>query len=227
MTVPLIRQDEVIGVMGLDHTERVTPFEPWQVDLAMAIAGQLALSLANAQLYTQVQERLRETTALLSVGRALSQPESTGHLMRTVAREVAHAFGADMVGVYSLDAKRDALVPTAGYHVPKHLLDHFLTRPFILARFPALAQVWREGRAAWSSDALADPRFDREVLEGIDPTPSSSLPPPCGASRSARSSWSGGRPGASSASRRCGSSRAWPRRSASAWRTWSWRGRRS
>jgi GAF domain-containing protein len=167
MTVPLIRQDEVIGVMGLDHTERATDFEPWQVDLAMAIAGQLALSLANTQLYTQVQERLRETTALLSVGRALSQPESTDHLMRTVAREVAHAFGADMVGVYSLDSKRDALVPTAGYHVPKRLLEHFLTRPFVLARFPALAQTWREGRAAWSSDALADPRFDREVLEDI------------------------------------------------------------
>ena len=69
----------------------------------MAIAGQLALSLANTQLYTQVQERLRETTALLAVGRALSQPEPTGHVMRTVAREVAHAFGADMVGVYGLD----------------------------------------------------------------------------------------------------------------------------
>ena len=168
MTVPLIRQDEVIGVMALDYTVRPTGFEPWQVDLAMAIAGQLALSLANAQLYTQVQERLRETTALLSVGRALSQPESPAHLMRTVAREVAHAFGADMVGVYTLDAKREALVPTAGYHVPKHLLDHFLTRPFVLARFPALGQVWREGRAAWSSDAQADPRFDRAALDGID-----------------------------------------------------------
>ncbi|HSE05219.1 MAG TPA: GAF domain-containing protein [Methylomirabilota bacterium] len=168
MTVPLIRQDEVIGVMALDHTERATSFESWQVDLAMAIAGQLALSLANAQLYAQVQERLRETTALLSVGRALSQPESAPHLMREVAREVALAFGADMVGVYGLDAKREALVAIAGYHVPKHLLERFLTRPFPLARFPALAQVWREARATWSSDALADPRFDREVLEGID-----------------------------------------------------------
>ncbi|HUP36177.1 MAG TPA: GAF domain-containing protein [Candidatus Limnocylindria bacterium] len=168
MTVPLIRQDEVIGVMGLDHTERATPFEPWQVDLAMAIAGQLALSLANTQLYTQVQERLRETTALLAVGRALSQPEPTVHVMRTVAREVAHAFGADMAAVYSLDAKHEALVPTAGYHVPKHLLEPFLTRPFTLANFPALTQVWREGRAAWSSDAKADPRFDPAVLEGID-----------------------------------------------------------
>ncbi|MGH7402092.1 MAG: GAF domain-containing protein [Candidatus Rokuibacteriota bacterium] len=166
--VPLIRQDEVIGVMSLDRTERAAAFEPWQVDLAMAIAGQLALSLTNAQLYTQVQERLRETTTLLSVGRALSQPDSPDHLMRTVAREVAHAFGADMVGVYGLDAKREALVPTAGYHVPKHLLEHFLTRPFVLSGFPALAQLWREGRAAWSSDAQADPRFGRTALDGID-----------------------------------------------------------
>jgi GAF domain-containing protein len=169
MTVPLIRQDEVIGVMSLDHTERAASFEIWQVDLAMAIAGQLALSLTNTQLYTQVQERLRETTALLSVGRALSQPEPTAHLMRTVAREVAHAFGADMVGIYSLDAKREALLPTAGYHVPKHLLERFLTRPFVLSRFPAMTQIWREGRAAWSSDALGDPRFDRGVLDGLDP----------------------------------------------------------
>jgi GAF domain-containing protein/ActR/RegA family two-component response regulator/anti-sigma regulatory factor (Ser/Thr protein kinase) len=168
MAVPLIRQDEVIGVMSLDYTERAASFESWQVELAMAIAGQLALSLTNTQLYAQVQERLRETTALLSVGRALSQPEPTAHLMRTVAREVAHAFGADMVGIYSLDAKHEALLPTAGYHVPKHLLERFLTRPFVLSRFPALTQVWREGRAAWSSDALADPRFDRGALDGLE-----------------------------------------------------------
>ena len=169
MGVPLIQQDEVIGVMTLDHTERPAAFEPWQVDLAMAIASQLALSLANTQLYSQVQERLRETTALLAVGRALSQPESTAHLMRTVAREVAHAFGADMVGVYSLDAKREALVPTAGYHVPKHLIERLLTKPFVLSHFPALTQVWREGRATWSSDVRTDPRFDRGALEGLDP----------------------------------------------------------
>ena len=168
MAVPLIRQDEVIGVMILDHTERTTPFESWQVDLAMAVAGQLALSLTNAGLYTQVQERLRETTALLSVGRALSQPDSSQNVMRLVAREVGQAFGADMVGIYGLDARHDALVPVAGYHVPAHLREHFVSHPFRLSRFPALAQVWRERRAAWSSDTRADPRFDPEALAGLD-----------------------------------------------------------
>jgi GAF domain-containing protein/ActR/RegA family two-component response regulator len=168
MLVPLIRQDEVVGVIALDYMERPTPFETWQVDLAMAIAGQLALSLANAQLYTLVQERLRETTALLSVGRALSEPDSPASVMRSVAREVAHAFGADMVAVCVHDPKRDALVPLSGYHVPEHLREQFAARPLVLTRFAALAEAWRAGRAEWSSDAQADKRFDRVALEGVE-----------------------------------------------------------
>ncbi len=169
MAVPLIRQDQVIGVMIVDYTERATPFEPWQVNLAMAIAGQLALSLTNAGLYTQVQERLRETTALVAVGRALSQPDSPQNVMRAVARAVGAAFGADTVGIYTHDAKRDALMPLAGHHVPKDLLERFVTRPFVLSRSPDLVHVWRDGRAAWTGDAHADPRFDAASLEGIPP----------------------------------------------------------
>jgi GAF domain-containing protein/CheY-like chemotaxis protein len=167
MAVPLIQQDRVIGVMLVDHVDRATAFEPWQVDLAMAIAGQLALALSNAGLYAQVQDRLRETTALLAVGHALSQPGSAQTAMRAVAREVGTAFGADMVGIYSLDGKRDALVPLAGYHVPKELLERFTTRPFPLSRFPDLVPAWRAGHAASSGDIHADPRFDAESLEGI------------------------------------------------------------
>ena len=226
IAVPLILQGEVIGVMALDHTERAVPFEPRQVDLALAIAGQLTLSLANTQLYAQVQERLRETTALLSVGRALSQPEPMAQVMRTVAREVAQAFGADMLGIYGLDRERQALVPTAGYHVPKHLLEHFVTRPFSLAEFPP----WPRSGARAGPRGPRTPGRTRASTFGWSRasarTRCSSRPPPCGASRSARCSWCGGRPGASSAKRSFGSWRAWPPRSASAWRTPSWAGRR-
>jgi GAF domain-containing protein len=67
MVVPLIRQDEVIGVMTLDYTDRVTPFEQWQQDLGMAIGNQVALALENQRLYDLVQERLQEATVLLAV----------------------------------------------------------------------------------------------------------------------------------------------------------------
>ena len=169
MAVPLFRGDELIGFMNLDCCDRRISFAPWQVDRAMAIAGQLALSLENTRLYAEAQERLRETTALLAVGQVLSQPGTPGQVMRRVAREAARAFGADMAGVYALNPSRDALTPVAGYRVPKQLLQHFLTQSLVLARMPELEAAWRGGRAMWTADMKGDPRFDPALVGGLDP----------------------------------------------------------
>ena len=168
MVVPLIRQDEVIGVMTLDYTERVTPFEPWQQDLGMAIGNQVALALENQRLYGLVQERLREATTLLAVSQALSQPDAGGEALRRVAREVGLAFRADMVGIYTTSADKTLLVPAAGWHVPKDRLQAFLERPLVLDRMPELQHMWRDGRAGWSSDVKNDPRIDPSISEGMD-----------------------------------------------------------
>lgn len=169
LTVPMVRHDEVIGVITLDYCERARPFAPWQVDLASAVAGQVALALENARLYGEVQERLRETTTLLAVGRVLSQPDAGGDLMRRVAAEVARAFGADMVGAYLLDERKDRLVAAGGYHVPKHLLSFFTEQPIVLERFPWLSEIWRTGRAGASGTPHADPRFDRAWQAALPP----------------------------------------------------------
>jgi GAF domain-containing protein/ActR/RegA family two-component response regulator len=168
MVAPLVRHESVIGMMTLDYVERVTPFEPWQIDLAAAIAAQLALTIENTRLYGEVQERLRETSTLLAVGRVLSQPGPGGEVMRQTAREVARAFGADMAGVYVLDAARETLVPVAGYHVPRRLLSVFQERSYVLARFPALTETWRSGRAFWSADVKNDPRLDADSFAGVE-----------------------------------------------------------
>jgi GAF domain-containing protein/ActR/RegA family two-component response regulator len=169
MVVPMLRQDRVIGVITLDYCERPTRFEEWQVDLATAIAGQLGLALENTRLYAELRERLRETTTLLAVGEALSRPASPEEVMRGLAREVARAFGADMVGAYAFDASREALVPVGGYHVPAGLRDIFRTRPLVPARFPWLRRGLTERRAVWTADAVNDPEFDREWASAFPP----------------------------------------------------------
>jgi GAF domain-containing protein/ActR/RegA family two-component response regulator len=169
MTVPMVRQDEVIGVVTLDYCERARPFAPWQVDLATAVAGQIALALENTRLFAEAQERLRETTTLLAVGRVLSQPDAGRDLMRHVAAEVARAFGADMVGAYLLDERKDRLIAVGGYHVPKDLLRFFTERPIVLERFPWLLDAWRAGRAAASADPHYDPRFDQSWQSALPP----------------------------------------------------------
>jgi GAF domain-containing protein/ActR/RegA family two-component response regulator len=167
MTIPMVWQEQVIGVVTLDYCERSLTFDPWQVDLGTAVANQLALSLENSRLYAEVQERLRETSTLLAVGRVLSQPDAAQDVMRRVAGEVARAFGADMAGAYLLDERHERLFPVGGYHVPKDLVESFLYRPIVLERFPWLLEAWNSGRAAWSADVLHDPRFDSEWTRAL------------------------------------------------------------
>src|SRR3989475_13252666 len=77
----------------------------------------------SPRLYTEVQERLREATTLMNVGQILSRPGPAAERMRQVAREVALACGADMVGAYFLDDRKEKLAPLGGYQVPPELLD--------------------------------------------------------------------------------------------------------
>src|SRR5439155_176959 len=56
-----------------------------------------------------------------------------------------------------------------GWHVPKDLLQLFMTRPFRLDGMPALGEAWRSGRAAWSSDVRNDPGFAQAIFEDLEP----------------------------------------------------------
>ena len=140
------RHDALIGVMNLDHHEQAVPFEPAQVDLALAVAGQSALFLENARLYAEARERLWETTTLVAVSQALSQSGPTVEIMRRVAREMTRAFGADMTGMYVLDAVRERLVPLAGHHVPHELVERFRATPIPIAMYPKLKEAWQGWR---------------------------------------------------------------------------------
>ena len=169
LIVPMLRQERVIGVMTLDYSEHPGRFQEWQRDLALAIAGQIAMALENSRLYAEAQERLRETRTLLAVGQVLSQQGPTDIVLRGVAAEVGRAFGADMVGVYLADERRTALLPAAGYHVPKDLLPFLMRTPLPIERAPALAAAFRDGRTIASSDVHLDPGHDPEWTRALPP----------------------------------------------------------
>ncbi len=169
LIVPMLRQDRVIGVLTLDYSERTGRFQDWQRDLALTIAGQIALALENSRLYAEAQERLRETRTLLAVGQVLSQQGPADIVLRGVAVEVGRAFGADMTGIYLADERRTTLLPAAGYHVPKELLPFFLSNPLSIERAPALAQAFRDGGTVPSSDVHRDAGYDQEWMRALPP----------------------------------------------------------
>jgi len=126
------------------------------------IAGRKRAEEERAELQQREQLRLRETETLLAVSRALSSTLDPTETMRRVAREVALALGADMVGAYLADAAREKLWPVAGYHVPHDLLDAFRRFPIPIRNHPAIEEAWAHRRAVWTDDMPGDPRVDPE-----------------------------------------------------------------
>jgi GAF domain-containing protein len=165
LAVPLRARGDVIGVVTIVYPlGRVLREE--EVLLAETFADQVALALENARLFAETRGRLAETETLLAVARVLAQSLPTQEAMRRVAREVARSFGADMVGVYFLDATRKVLVPMAGYRVPKPLLAAFVGTPFPLE---LVRESFAERKPTWTSDFVGDARFDFPFLTSIRP----------------------------------------------------------
>jgi GAF domain-containing protein len=105
----------------------------------------------------------------LAVAQALSGRAPLEEIMRRVGREVARAIDADAVGAYFLDVSKEALVPVAGYRLPKNFLEMFRRTSLVLSRAPGLREAIRTQQVLWSPDGSNDPRFDRDAYGDIPP----------------------------------------------------------
>jgi PAS domain S-box-containing protein len=128
------------------------------------IAGRKRAEAERTELLRREQLRLRETETLLAVSRALGSTLDPTETMRRVAREIALALGADMVGAYLADPARENLWPVAGYHVPPDMLDSFRRFPIPSRNHPAIEESWVHRRSVWTDDMPADPRVDPDSL---------------------------------------------------------------
>jgi signal transduction histidine kinase/CheY-like chemotaxis protein len=129
------------------------------------IAGRKRAEAERRELQRREQLRLRETETLLAVSRALGATLDPTETMRRVAREIAQALGADMVGAYLADAARESLWPIAGYRVPRDMLDTFRRIPIPITNHPAIEEAWAQRRILWTDDMPGDPRVDPATLK--------------------------------------------------------------
>jgi PAS domain S-box-containing protein len=128
------------------------------------IADRKRAEAERTELRQREQLRLHETETLLAVSRALSSTLDPTETMRRVAREIARALGADMVGAYLADAARESLWPVAGYHVPPEMVDAFRRIPIPIKNHPAIEEAWAHRRALWTDDMPGDRRVDPVTL---------------------------------------------------------------
>jgi GAF domain-containing protein len=166
LAAPLRVKGQAIGALTVSDTVG-RAFTEAEVALLTTFADQAALALENARLNAETQQRLRETETLLAVSQAVGAPLDLTETMRRLARETGRVLGADMVGAYVPTADGAALVPLAGYHVPKPMLPSFLEYSIPLRGHPFLEEMWTSQHPVWSSDVGADARLDAELLRRV------------------------------------------------------------
>jgi len=136
LTAPLITQGEVIGVIETINKHNKQPFTEMDQEILEAFAGQAAIAIENAQLYTQTDQALSERVEELSIMQNLDRDLNTSldieRAMQITLDNAMLRSHADGAFIGSLDANREQIkiVASEGYmdenqHAKEQVLDIF------------------------------------------------------------------------------------------------------
>ncbi|MFN2470098.1 MAG: GAF domain-containing protein [Gaiellaceae bacterium] len=99
LAVPILARERLAGALNV-RTVAPREFTEAEIDLLLAIAGQVAQSIEHATLYAQAQRRVAELEALARISEAVSESlyleESLEAIVKTTI-EAVHATGAALV----------------------------------------------------------------------------------------------------------------------------------
>jgi GAF domain-containing protein len=112
LVVPLMREGEAIGVIGLRRTEPV-PFSEGQIELLKTFSDQAVIAIENARLFDEVQAKTRDLTEALEHQTATSEvlaaisrsPTEVQPVLDAIARSATELCGATSGGVDRFDGE--------------------------------------------------------------------------------------------------------------------------
>lgn len=152
--VPLLAGDEIIGAMGLFGLSAERRFSQEQVERAESIARLAALSVKNARLFQEAQQRAQESQALIRTARSVTASLDLVTVLGMIADQARDLLGADGSRIHLLDPARNILkVVVAHDTYPEELRRLELEPGTGLAGW-----VMQTGEPLLSNDPSSDPR---------------------------------------------------------------------
>jgi GAF domain-containing protein len=164
VSTPLLRKDEVIGVLALRRLE-VRPFSEKQISLLQTFADQAVIAIENVRLFEEVQARTRELSEALDQQTATSEvlqaiSRSTFDLptvLNTLVESVAKLCGADQAAIARQSGSAFHYAATYGF--ASHVIDYLMSVPHERGRGSVIGRALLEGRIVQIPDVLADPDY--------------------------------------------------------------------
>ena len=109
LAVPLILEDEVIGVVNVDST-RTSAFTQEDMELLFTLASQSAKIIQNAKLYETLKWRVEELSALFDIGKVITGTLNLEKVLETIVEKASHLMNTKVSSLMLLSSAGDELV---------------------------------------------------------------------------------------------------------------------
>ena len=148
--LPLMSDQQVIGVLGLAHFEKGRRFSTEEIELLNQFVQIASLTLDNARLYSSVQRRLSELTTVQQVAKAINSTLRLNEVFQSVVNQISASFRYDLVSIYLREGDKLIQQAQTGYDIPVFSLplDQGVS-----------GWVARSGHPAFVNDATLHPDF--------------------------------------------------------------------
>src|SRR5438874_6172723 len=152
LVVPVVLDDEVLGLIGLHHTRATRHWSDEEVAFLVSIATQLAIGYQYTRIYTYEKREAETTNALLEIANALNARSDFGEVTSAVLERALSLVGADYSALGVLDADENRISLAAFKAAPHAVTDN--VRGLIEAHgqsldvteFPAMVDILSQGK---------------------------------------------------------------------------------
>ncbi len=145
---------EAVGALAVEDYEREEAFGEATLRVLSPIAAQVAVSIENARLYAELQQRLSETTTLQEITRVVNSALDLREIFERVVRELANAFRYPLVGLFTVQGGELRLEAHHGYEPDE--AARFARVPLEVG---VIGRCVRTARAQFVRDVTRDPDY--------------------------------------------------------------------
>jgi len=155
--VPLVEDNEVLGVLALYHPGEGKRFNQHDADLLSQIAAQVTVRMIQIQAGEKASRRINQLRAVSDISRRMSTILIDDLLFTEIVRRAAHGLNLDLVMLFLVE--KDELIEVASYYLPGDMYG--IWEPIILKTSSngVIGRVVSESQPLLISDVSNDPNY--------------------------------------------------------------------
>ncbi|QLE59508.1 ATP-binding sensor histidine kinase [Nostoc sp. TCL26-01] len=160
LCTPILLQNKLIAILYLENRVTAAAFTRDRVELLNVLCTQAAISLENARLYADAQEKLRLLTLRSSIDSILTQNKTLATLLQQCTEAIVEHLGVAFARIWTLNESEQVLELRASAGLYTHINGPHSVVPVGKFKIGLIAQ---ERLPHLTNDVLIDPRVGDKI----------------------------------------------------------------